>query len=185
MRIADKIYFSPSLRLEMLDLNNKNQLIENFNERITKYFIEPIEALNHSENAFAAGSLLTLLIDALSRYTTTENGSEKRMVKWCIDNLKVDKSTGTMFYEHFRCGLLHESHIKSLGQFTYDIEFAKSMTIEKNCLIVNPKCLFDDINKYFDEFIQLLKKDDSIYQIFLSRIKIDFEQEINTLLTTS
>jgi len=185
MRIADKIYFSPSLKLEDLDLTNKSLLIEKFNERIENYFITPIESLNTTKNAFAAGSLLSLLIDALARYTSIENGSEKRIVKWCEDNLGVNTVTGTNFYKFFRCGLLHEAHIKSLGQFTYDNEFTSSMVLEKGCLIVNPTYLLKDIKKYFSELITKLNSDNNLYQIFLNRIKDDFADEINTIKHTS
>ena len=131
MRIQDVIYFSTNVRLEDLDLNKRELVIDSFQERIEDYYFKPIQILVDHKMAFSAGALECLLIDAFARYATTENGVEKRMVDWCKAHLNLSKDIATDFYKFFRCGLLHESHIKQFGQFCFDeyyISEAKKMS---------------------------------------------------------
>lgn len=179
MRINDIIYFSTKLKLEDLDLNDKELVLTFFNERIEDYYFKPIQILVQNKMAFSAGALECLLIDAFARYSTTENGVEKRMVEWCEKHLKITKNVATDFYKFFRCGLLHESHIKQFGQFCFDEYYIKeAIKDEQNYVVVNPKYLLSTLENYLTGFIELLKNDNSAYTIFIGRMKDDFGDEI-------
>jgi hypothetical protein len=178
MRINDAIFFSPQLLLKDLDLTDKGLVIKSFKERILGYYFEPIQVLLAAEQAFAAGALECLLIDAFARYSTPIDGVEARMVRWCEENLGVNNADATDFYKFFRCGLLHEGHIKNYGQFTFNQEFDRSIERKSNFIVVNPKPLFIALQKYLDVFITLLEHNAGLYQIFATRMRADFEDEV-------
>ena len=179
MRIHDIIYFSINLRLEDLDLNNRELVIKYFQERIEDYYFKPIQILVTQEMAFSAGALECLLIDAFARYATTENGVEKRMVDWSEAHLNLSKDIATDFYKIFRCGLLHESHIKQFGQFCFDEYYiSEAIKNEQNYIVVNPKYLLIALQDYLNKFIKQLKNDDDIYAIFIARMNDDFAGEV-------
>jgi hypothetical protein len=179
MRIKDIIYFSPSLKLEDLDTENQELVLKYFQERITAYYFDSIEILIGHKQAFSAGALECLLIDAFARYSSPENGVEIRIVNWCMVNLGVDEQTATDFYKFFRCGLLHESHIKSYGQFCFD-EHPANRPLQKisDFIIVNPTHLLTALKSFFDNFIATLRIDDVLYNIFITRIIADFSNEV-------
>ena len=183
MRINDKIYFSPSLLLEKLDLTNKTLVLTSFKERIESYYFKPIKTLNDNHDAFASGAILCLLIDAFARYSTTEDSVGVRIVNWCCKHLCIDEKTAKSFYSFFRCGLLHESHIKNYGQFTFDKEFTHSIIEYSGFIVVNPSILCSASLKYFDDFIAELNSNDDLYSIFIGRLKTDFADEINEAKT--
>src|SRR4051812_38015830 len=105
MRINDIIYFSPSLKLEDLDLNNRQLVLVSFSERITEYYLNPISILVDKKMAFAAGALECLLIDAFARYSTEDEKVGNRFKNWCKYNLNISESVADSFYDFFRNGL--------------------------------------------------------------------------------
>lgn len=179
MRIEDNIYFSPSTRLESLDLSNRESVIMHFHERIAGYYFSPVAILNKSSHAFASGAILCLLIDAFARYSTLENRVRIRYVNWCMENMDLDEGTAKDFYEFFRCGLLHESHIKKFGQFSFDGDFNLPISIYSGFLVVNPIYLHSLLNGYLEDFTKKLHEDDSLYDIFIYRMKLDFGDEVD------
>ena len=179
MRINEIIYYSTNLKLEDLDLDNKPLVLQCFEERINDYYFKPIKLLADQEMAFAAGALECLLIDALARYATRENGSEARMVEWFQEHLQLSKDSATNFYKFFRCGLLHEGHIKQFGQFCFDDIFGEEPVIEVDSyLIVHPGLLCISLELYLEKFVARLKKDNQLYGIFIRRMQQDFGEEI-------
>ena len=80
-----------------------------------------------------------------------------------------------MIYKDFRCGLLHESHIKNCGQFSYEI--GSAVYLERDFVIINPSSLFKEIESYFQQFIDELAVNEELYGIFLDRMRKDFEEE--------
>ncbi|MCB0397283.1 MAG: hypothetical protein KDD36_11545 [Flavobacteriales bacterium] len=182
MNIAGQIYFSPSVLLCDLDLENKEQVLKAFEERIRHYYLMPIAELNVAKYAFAAGALELLLIDALARYSTgsTKKG-DKRFETWCQKYLRLDVVVSDKLYVNFRHGLLHEGHIKNLGQFSYDEDFQKPVALVDDCIVVNPVRLQNSLEQYLEGFLVELNKDEKVYECFLKCMKKDFQKEINKL----
>ena len=180
MRIHELIYFSPSLKMEEIDLKNKQQVLEYFPERVYEYYLKPTTLLVENKMAFAAGALECILIDALARYSYSENSVGTRISLWCQNNLGVSEQTAISFYQFFRCGLLHEGHIKQFGQFCFDDWIIAQPLIElQDFIVVNPKYLLDSINVFFNAFIAKLSSDDMLYALFIRRLIEDFEIDIN------
>jgi hypothetical protein len=180
MRIDDIIYFSPSLKLEDLRLDNKDLVSYYFNERIEEYYFKPIRILVENKMAFSAGALECLLIDAFARYSTTEEKVGKRFSDWCIINLKITDEASWKFYDFFRCGLLHESHIKQFGQFCFDEGYIQQPLISvQDFIVVNPKYLLEVLESYLASFIKELTSNDELYDVFIGHMVKDFGEEVS------
>ncbi len=182
MNIRDIIYYSPNVKMEALDFNNRELLLNAFLDRIENYYFLPIKQLNGLRYAFAAGILLLSLIDAFARYSTRIDDPGPRIKEWVKHNLnlgmynKIEKEKiARVIYKDFRCGLLHESHIKNCGQFSYEI--GSAVYLERDFVIINPSLLFKEIESYFQQFIDDLAVNEELYNIFLDRMRGDFEEE--------
>jgi len=188
MNINDIIYFSPMYKMKDLKFDDKDIIINAFADRIESYYFVPIRLLNDYRYAYGAGVLLVSLVDAFARYSTSENSVGARIEKWIIDNINLNPYTTSskkaieeketiakIFYEDFRCGLVHESHIKNGGQFSYEIQSA--LQSQRGFIIINPILLYEELEKFFINFSKELFANEALYAIFLKRIKGDFEEE--------
>ena len=192
MNINDKIHFSPNYKMVQLDFSNRKEIIKAFNDRILNYYLKPLKYLiNKKENdsAFSSGILCFALVDAFARYTSDDNVVKRRIINWLKINItsisKINnnqnkpeytpETVSEKIYISFRNGLIHESHIKKGGQFS----FYEPNTVNYNdeYLIINPRHFYKDLKKYFEKLIIDLNKCDSKYNIFIKRIREDFEDE--------
>jgi hypothetical protein len=158
MRIGDLLYFAPNLTFDKVDLNGP-RLPEQFELRMTGFYIDPAEECARSNYAFAAGVLLVSAIDALARLRFGD-GVGMRFTKFVRDELQSFKNDGLarrLYYE-FRNGLVHEARLKKGGQFSLKIE----TTVEQldGLLLVNPKCLAKEVRKALDSYVALLGRDE-------------------------
>jgi hypothetical protein len=193
MRIADIIYFAPGLRIDQIDFDNRENLIEAFSIRIREYYLKPIEILldhQNSSHAFSVGVLTVTAMDAIAYYSIENNGDFnngmnriRRLLNEITDfgQFEQDREEITrIFTSKFRNGLIHEGRIKSGHQFSfcYNSLFMR----EGNFLIVDPQILFLRLNQYFDWYVEKLKSDDYAYKQFSDRIAYQFKSEIKKLL---
>lgn len=176
MNINDHIYFAPGILLKEINLNDKYFLIQAFKNRINGFFLSPIKSLNKMRSAYAACIIEFSMIDALARYSTTNNQTGPRIKEMLKSNLGANDEIAEKAYNDFRNGLLHENHIKNNGQLCY--ETTKSFLLDGECLILNPLKLQRALDKYLKIYITSLSTNDNLYQIFYSKIKSDFESEI-------
>ena len=151
MDIKNELYFSPKFKLSDLD---KTNVIEAFKERIDKWYFEPINILNKKKFGFSATALLASLIDILAKtknHDTTNSNNRSKYTEWLKKNFGFTEKKALNFYENFRCGLLHSGCIEYGGYISYkQKQFCVSI---KGSLILNPKLLFQEVKKKFDEFI--------------------------------
>lgn len=176
MKINDHVYFAPDILLKDLKINDKNALLNAFEQRIRKYYLKPISMLNYFKSAFSAGIIEFSMIDALARYSTNNTSVGERIRELIETNFNTSREISERAYEDFRNGLLHENHIKNCGQFCYEMN--DSFTMDSGCLIINPLKLQRDLESFFYQFINNLKNDKSLYITFITNIKLDFENEV-------
>lgn len=174
MRIKDIVHFSPNYKYKDINLDDKNCLIEAFEDRVRGFYLKPIEILNDSQCAFSAGLLCVTTIDFLARISIIEKRVNKRIKEWLKTNIHgyFDDELANRFYDEFRNGLVHEGLIKKGGQFSYEI--GSLLYEEDNIIVVNPELLLDEINNSFTLYIRKLKDDTLSYQLFKCAILSDF-----------
>lgn len=157
---GDILYFAPGIRFNQIDLNGPT-LPEQFNCRITGYYIKPAEECCERGQAFAAGVLLVSCIDALARFKFKTNDVGKRFKDFVQQELPSfsNKELAKRFYEDFRNGLIHESRIKLGGQFSLEGNkpWRKSKDYSVSIHFTWQKkygLLYENMSVYFQEMLQ-------------------------------
>jgi len=185
MRIEDELFFSPKIKFIDLKWDNKENLIEAFEDRVTGYYLKPAGILEDNAFAFARGVICVSAIDFISRIETGIGKVRKRFEPWLKDNIQEfdsqdpDNTLQTLalrFYEEFRNGLVHEGRIKNAGQFSYN--FQGLVRVEQRVMIVNPKYLLEAIKKAFARYIAKVKGDDSTFPRFRRTLIQDFGKDL-------
>ncbi len=119
MKIKNEFYFSPLTLLKDLD---KNNVIKAFNDRIEKWYFEPIKIMNKKKLGFAATALIASVIDILaktSNHDLRNHDNLKKYTKWIKKKFNFTEDEALSFYKHFRCGLLHSGCIEFGGYVNY------------------------------------------------------------------
>lgn len=158
MKIGDFLYFAPSLRFDDVDLTGP-RLPEQFEQRMTGFYIAPAEECARSNHAFAAGVLLMSAIDALARlrFGDRVGARFRKFVRRELLSFKSDRLAHRL-YDEFRNGLVHEARLKKGSQFSLDIK----TTVEQldGLLFVNPKCLATEVREALKSYVALLGHDE-------------------------
>jgi len=191
MRKGDKLYFSTEDSFADLNWDNKDALLEAFQDRVREFYIEPIKELNEQKKRpFAVGVLCVVTIDFLARIETSQDGVPKRFEYWVENNIEEFytpnlniplQEFANRFYKEFRNGLVHEGRIKKAGQFSYNynvlVKFDK-VNGTKPIMIINPKFLQEAISKSFEKYIKKVQNEESIFKKFKSVLMGDFQQDV-------
>lgn len=193
MRISDIIYFAPDIRIDQIDFNDRESLISALSLRIKEYYFRPVELLlanGNPSNAFSVGVLVVTAMDAIAYYSVKEHignhSGSNRIAKLLIEinefgfySSDRDKIANT-FTAKFRNGLIHEGRIKAGNQFSfcYGSVFEK----DEEFLIINPRLLFECVRQYFSDYTENLRLNNFAFSQFQSRVKIQFESEIQKLI---
>jgi len=174
MNIGDILYFSPKYRFIELDLDDENNLISAFQDRVEGFYLKPARELKQKEHAFARGVLCVTAIDFLARIEQGTDKVRQRFEKWFQSNAKEftgddpdnpSQLLSRRFYDEFRNGLVHEGRIKNGGQFSYEFE-DKLVDVNERIMTVNPSCLLDEIDGALKRYIDKLKKEKFAFQAF-------------------
>jgi hypothetical protein len=188
MRISDVLYFSPNVKFENLDWENKNSLIDAFEDRVNGFYFKPAEELNKDKlkfNAFAVGVLCATTIDFLARITILTDNVGDRIEQWLVkyitefgqnDPNHRSKTLARCFYEDYRNGLVHEGRIKNCGQFSY--ECGKLVYVKDRVMIIDPDLLLEKTKSAFKSYMADIKDDNSKFQQLKCALIRDFHRDI-------
>lgn len=183
MRDKDGIYFSPKFRFLDLKWNNKENLIDAFEDRINGFYFEPAEYLNEQNQAFAAGLISLSIIDLLTNNNSNEVGIHFKY--WLRSNVRefnrpdpdsIYHNLAHRFYGEFRNCLIHECRIKNAGQFSYNynklIHFIPDF--DRHIMVINPKLLISSLKMAFQSYIKTVEEDDFEYKKFHKMMNKNF-----------
>jgi hypothetical protein len=96
--------------------------------------------------------------------------------------LNTDAVTADAFYQYFRCGLLHEAHIKQFGQFSFDPVFNEPIQLMQDYVVVNPEKLYFSLQNFFQKFMDAASREKAVLNILINRLKDDFAEEVKLAL---
>ncbi|MFW6121934.1 MAG: hypothetical protein ACOC80_13710 [Petrotogales bacterium] len=185
MRIGDILYFSPKYKFVDLKWDNKEVLIDAFQDRTSEFYLKPAEVLNNGKHAFAAGIMCVTTIDFLAKIENNLDKVRERFENWLKSNIKQfdkpdpDNTSQTLarrFYEEFRNGLVHEGRIKNAGQFSYD--YQELVKVKHPVIIVNPEHLLTAIDSSFKEYVDKVEKKEFTFQAFRCALIRDFQKDV-------
>ncbi len=195
MKIGEHLYFSPNYKFTELRWDDKSNLIPAFQDRVTGFYLDPVDQLNNTISSFAAGVLCVTTIDFLAAITTGIQKTGVRIENWLKSNIstfdKIDPNNKSQtlarrFYNEFRNGLVHEGRIKEGGQFSYDFE--ELVQVEESVMVVNPMLLATAIREAFKKYIEKVKTDEFAFQSFKAsiiqffRVDIEIVKPKNTMV---
>lgn len=185
MRIKETIHFSPQFPIQKIDFDNRDLLVDAFEDRFNNYYLKPCSLLNDAECAFAAGALLLNTIDGVTLFTEV-GAVSTRIENFCkqIPTIKekgekYSKDFAQKINDDFRNGLIHEGRIKNGGQFSYDYRTLDKF--EDGCLVVNPRYFQDEVDQYIKVLVKRLRDSKLTFDMFKQRFKAAFELEIVVL----
>ncbi|TXN35714.1 hypothetical protein FVB32_14165 [Flagellimonas hymeniacidonis] len=185
MRVEDIIFFSPNFKTAYLNLDDDNELISAFVDRIEGFYFKPAEKLNEEFESFAKGLIVLTAIDFIGEFLIRTNNSD-RIKRFCLglnsikkEDEKEAKKLVDILNNDYRNGLVHEGRIKNLGQFFNGIE-ALIVVGEGNSM-VNPQILLNETRDRFYEYIEMIKQSKEELFQFRNKIKQRFEDEIKAL----
>lgn len=179
MREEDKLHFSPKYIFGDIDFNNKEKLIDAFNDRVYGFYLNPAKLLDDNRLGFACGLMCAATIDFLARSIYPDFSSKLRTKNWLKDNIKEfnDEDLAVRFYEDFRCGLVHEGRIKNPGEFSYE---SNHIVATKDGIVrINPSLLLRKIEHALTEYLAMLQRDSVAFDNFRRCLKKDFEAEVS------
>ncbi len=147
--------------------------------------MNPSKILDGHNQAFATGVLLMTTIDAITYYSISGSDRIKDFIRQTDEVSLLDeqdqKKVAKGFDDYFRNGLIHEGRIKNCGQFSYDYNWL--FNFEKNFIVFNPNILLNETDNYFRKYLRKLESDNAHYSVFISKLKRQFENDINQLKT--
>ncbi len=132
MYIAPEIHSNEwtNLKLDKHDSEDWSKAIEILRHRIGSRYLEPIELLiNEDEKRIASKrrygftilAICCLLMETLQAFkeglTDTKNKSERTVKNFLLNSPFFntyfhDEPTAKIFYQHYRCGILHQAEVK-------------------------------------------------------------------------
>lgn len=185
MRVEDILYFSPSYKTPYLDLENGEELLLAFIERVEEFYFKPAEKLNNEFEAFSKGVITLTAIDFIGDYFIRTSNSD-RIKKFCsglksIKDLEKNEiiSLTEIINEDYRNGLIHEGRIKNMGQFFYGIN--ELIVLGNGNTMINPTVLLNETRDRFYEYIEIIKNSKDQMFHFKNRFKQRFEDEIKAI----
>lgn len=178
MRIGDRLFFAPGIRFDEVDFES-HELPNQFRQRIRGYYLEPAAKAVAAGDAFAAGILLVVCIDALARFQVGGQVGD-RFETFARNELASfsAESRARELYETFRNGLVHEARIKFGAQFSLDFDPALAYYRSNGVTIINPACLFDELGQALDAYIERLITDEEAFERLAAILKEDHAQDV-------
>lgn len=186
MRVEDILHFSPKYKTPYLDLDNGEELINAFIDRVEEFYLKPAEKLNNEFEAFAKGVLILTAIDFIGEFFIRTESSN-RIKKFCselpsikrLKNEALEKSQVKIINDDYRNGLIHEGRIKNMGQFFYATE--DLISVGEGVSMINPSTLLRETRIVFYKYVEKVSNSkDELYQ-FKTKFKHHFENEILAL----
>lgn len=148
------------------------KMINIFKDRIEGRFLKPIELIATHEDIkeFSGFSILALdclVIEALQQFHEGKNETPRNRIKNAFitflttrESFKnfFNEETASTFFDHFRCGLLHQAQTKEKSL----IKISREAMVEviENGLIIDRKKFHDALLEEIDIYVQLLSKEE-------------------------
>ncbi len=151
-------------------------------DRLNARFFDAVKAIDKQDFAgFAVLTLDCLLIETLQQFREgAEETPRRKGEQYFVDFLTTPpfstyftKATAAKFYDHFRCGILHQAEIKASSKVRRNGQLVAPTTNGKG-LIINRKLFHATLRKAFAAYLRALRNrsDALLCQNFVK--KMDF-----------
>lgn len=152
-----------------LDLTQEagwSKAAEIIEDRINGRFLEMVERIEDVKfSGFASLALDCLLIETLQQFIGGVNETPRGKAKQYFQSFLTstyfgggfDLTTAGMFYEQFRCGILHQAEIKGSSK-VWKVGRVVQVSSDGKGLIVNHKALHTKLRAAFTSYLTALRQ---------------------------
>ena len=190
MQISPRFKASDWKSLDLSQESGWERATEIFEDRINGRFLKMVELIKDVDfSGFAALALDCLLIETLQQLiegvdeTPRGKGKEyfQRFLSAAPFDGKFDLASAGMFYEQFRCGILHQAEIKGSSK-VWKVGTMVQLTANGKGLIVNHKALHTKMRVAFTSYLSALRQgnDQTLRKNF--KKKMDFICQVQPTL---
>jgi hypothetical protein len=165
MQVSPKFKASDWTSLDLTQESGWGKATEIFEDRIKGRFLEMVERIEEVEfSGFAALALDCLLIETLQQFIEGVNDTprgkateffQKFLTSAPFDS-NFDLTSAGMFYDQFRCGILHQAEIKGNSK-VWKVGKMVQFTADGKGLIINHKLLHAALRRAFDSYVKELR----------------------------
>jgi hypothetical protein len=180
MKIGDYLYFAPGIPFDAFNADHVDAA-GFFRARIEGYYLVPARLLAEAGHAFASVLLLASAMDALARYAMPKTMTvHDRCVGWFREAMPTvfSEQDAEIFYNNFRCGLVHEARVKEGCVFTTDV--ANPVVVESGLMAVNADLLAKEVSQALNYFCKVFLAKPGRLTAFLNQLKTDFQNELRS-----
>ena len=165
------MYISPRFTVSdwrALDLNKNSdwcKAVRILEDRLNARFFDAVEAIDHQDfSGFAVLALDCLLIETLQQFKEGVDETPRRKgEEYFVDFLTAapfsayfTKADASTFYDHFRCGILHQAEIKASSK-VWRVGPLSAPTPDATGLIINRKRFHSVLRKAFASYLVALR----------------------------
>jgi hypothetical protein len=149
-------------------------------DRLNARFFDAVEAMDHQDfSGFAVLALDCLLIETLQQFKegadeTPRRKGEQYFVTFLTTapfSAYFTKASAAKFYDHFRCGILHQAEIKATSR-VWRVGQLVSPTSDGRGIIINRQLFHSVLRKAFADYLRTLRNrtDATLCQNFVKKM---------------
>lgn len=149
-------------------------------DRLNARFFDAVEAIDRQDFAgFAVLALDCLLIETLQQFREGADETPRRKgEQYFVDFLGTapfsayfSKATAAIFYDHFRCGILHQAEIKASSR-VWRVGPLVAPTPDGKGIIINRRVFHSTLRKAFAAYLHTLRNrsDAALCQNFVKKM---------------
>lgn len=165
MQISPKYYASNWTRLDLSNESEWEKAVEILHDRIDGRFLRMTESIVGVDfSGFAVLALDCLLIETLQQF---KEGVKQTPRSKCVEYFKefltktsfgkyFNETMAGIFYDAFRCGILHQAEIKGSSK-VWKIGELVRMTADGKGLVVNHKKFHAELLEVFAHYLKELR----------------------------
>jgi hypothetical protein len=163
--ISPQYQVSDWTRLDFTKKSDWTKAVAILHDRIEGRFLRMVENIEDDKfSGFAALALDCLLIETLQQFKQGVDGTprykggtyfEDFLTKTSFGN-HFTKATAGMFYDQFRCGILHQAEIKGSSK-VWKVGDLVRVTSDEKGLVVNHKKFHAELRRVFATYLKELR----------------------------
>ena len=166
MQISPRFEVEDWKALDLTKIFDWRKAVRMLEDRLNARFFDAVDAIQDQDfSGFAVLALDCLLVETLQQFKegvaeTPRRKGEDYFINFLTTapfSAYFTKASASKFYQHFRCGILHQAEIKGSSK-VWRIGPLVAPTPDGRGLIVNRKLFHSALRKAFASYLRLLRK---------------------------
>ena len=165
MQISPRFEVGDWKGLDLTKSSDWRKAVRMVEDRLNARFFDAVEAIQEQDfSGFAVLALDCLLIETLQQFKEGVAETPRRKGEEYFVNFLTaapfatyfDRASACTFYDHFRCGILHQAEIKGSSK-VWRIGALVAPTLDGRGLIINRKLFHSVLRKAFANYLRILR----------------------------